>query len=307
MIKPFLIAVIIILSYIGFSTADIPLFMLPRLMTQDFLCRIKYAVSKPSPFAQKVVLVAIDDEAFYEYGKKWPLGRDIFTALIYDISKDKPAVIGMNLAFLGRTEGKEDYDLILKEAFRDAGNVIVASYFDADGKYVVPDEYFIDVLKDYGFTNKPLEGDKVIRYTKLFEPLGEESSPGLFIAGNVLDYSFEIKLLCAYYGVSPEDLTYQNGKLGVYRDGKEIVIYPADNRGYIFLNYTVKTRDLMVIPVLDIINNRVPAGIFKDRIVLWVITTSMIVRARAISNSQGIRIARTPMVVARPFPPVNFR
>lgn len=46
---------------------------------------------------------------------------------------------------------------------------------------------------------------------------------------------------------------------------------------------------------------------FIERTGLRVIATNISVMARAISSSVGIRKARTPIVVARPFPPVNFR
>lgn len=266
LIKPFFIVIIIISSYISISLTKPAFFIVPRLMIQDFLYRIRYRVTKPPPEANDIILIAIDDNAYYEYGQKWPWSRDIFASLIYKISSDRPAVIGMNFGFPKRSEESE-YDFFLKEAFRDADNVVVASYFGNDGMYIVPERYFQDVIKDYGFTNKPLDIDDIIRYSRLFEPLREGFFPGLSVSGNILDYSFEMKLLCAYYGINPVALKYQNRKIVVpEKDRKEII--SVDEQGYVFINYMVKDRDLTVVPILDVINNQVPQGMFKDKIVI---------------------------------------
>lgn len=264
LIKPFVILSLLLISYILLNSFDTPFLNLPRLKTQDFLWRVKHRISHPPKEIEKIVLIAIDDKAYSKYGGKWPWEREAFAALIYNIIKDKPNVIGINLAFLGRTEREEADDLILKLAFQDAGNVIGASYFEASGNYIVPSDYFRDALRDYGFTNKPVDVDKVIRYAKYFEPLRGPTPQ----ASGILDYSIEIKLLCAYYNILPENILYKDGKLALTKENKEILEIPVDNNGFAFLNYTAKSNDLNIIPVLDVLGNKTPPGTFKDKIVL---------------------------------------
>lgn len=62
----------------------------------------------------------------------------------------------------------------------------------------------------------------------------------------------------------------------------------------------------------DFSRNQVDMGterspIFIDRVGLRVNKTSINVKIIVISSSSGTRMANTPMVVARPLPPVNFR
>lgn len=264
LVKPLVILTLLLISYILLNSLDTPFFYLPRLKTRDFLWRVKHSVSRTPKESKQIVLIAIDDKAYSQYGGRWPWEREAFAALIYNITRDKPNIIVINLAFLGRTERQEVDDFLLKVAFQDAGNVIGASYFEADGKYIVPNEYFRDALRDYGFTNKPVDVDKVIRYAKYFEPF---RGP-LPTASGILDYSLEIKLLCAYYNILPKDISYKNDRLALAKEGEKILEIPVDKNGYTFLNYTAKSDDLNIIPVLDVLGNKIPAGTFKDKIVL---------------------------------------
>lgn len=261
LIKPSIIISIVILFYILLNLVNSPYLILPRLKTQDLLWRTRHAITSPPEELGKIVLIAIDDKAYSQYGGKWPWEREAFAGIIYNIIKDKPNVIGINLAFLGRTERQEVDDFLLKVAFQDAGNVIGASYFEASGKYIVPNEYFQEALRDYGFTNKPVDVDKVIRYAKFFEPIKG-------VATGILDYSLEIKLLCAYYDIKPGEISYKNGRLILAKGNKKILEIPTDRNGLTFLNYTAGSRDLNIVPVLDVLAGKTPPGTFKDKIVL---------------------------------------
>lgn len=249
LIKPLAIFFFLLVFYLFLNSIDTPLISIPRLKTKDFLWQVKHGITRPPKEIDQIVLVAIDDNAYSKYGGKWPWEREAFAALIYNINRDKPKVIGLNLAFLGRAEEEKPDELILKIAFEDAGNVIGASYFETDGRYIVPNEFFASALKDYGFTNKPVDKDKIIRNVKYFEPLRTASSE---ISG-ILDYSLEIKLLSAYYNIPPEKILEK---------------IPIDKNGLIPLNFTVKPKDLNIIPVLDVLENKAPPGTFKDKIVL---------------------------------------
>lgn len=267
LIKPLVTIIILFSIYLILTFSNISFIYLPRLKMQDFLWRIKYELTKPPKEIEQIVLVSIDDSAYDQYGSKWPWGREAFAGIIYNINKDKPRVIGLNLAFLGVTEREEVDDQILRMAFMDSGRVVGASYFGADGKYIVPSEYFSKALKDYGFTNKPIDIDNIIRYTKLFEPYKATTTNKLSTSG-IFDYSLEIKLLCVYYNISPEDILYKDNKLVFIKDTKGFLEIPVNQNGLTILNYTARPNDLKIIPVLDVLYNKIPSGTFTDKIVL---------------------------------------
>jgi diguanylate cyclase (GGDEF)-like protein len=266
LVKPFITTLILLFLYGALHFSSIPFFTIAQLKTQDTLLRIKHFFSHVPNEVKEIAIVSIDDSAYDQYGGKWPWGREAFAALIYNISKDSPKVIGLNLAFLGISERQEIDDQILQLAFKDAGNIVGASYFGADGIYVTPNEYFASSLKDYGFTNKPVDIDNTIRLTKFFEPIQSFSKEKAAVTG-VFDYNIEIKLLAAYYGIEPEDISYYK-KIIFHKDNTPFLEIPSDPKGLSPVNYTANSHDLNIIPVLNVLYNKAAPNIFTDKIVL---------------------------------------
>ena len=232
---------------------------MPRLKTQDIFMRLKYRFCPVPEQIENIVLIGIDDDDYYRYDEKWPWGREIFAGLIYNICRGDPRVIGINLGYLGESEGSELSDVILKEAFRDAGMVVTASYFGPDGQYFVPHKYLSGALKDYGFTNRPAGPDKTVREMKLWAR--SEST------GDLIDYSFDVKVLCVYYNIPVAEITYDGRDLVLPKEDSFILI-SADKDGLCLINYTADRDDFEYIPFFDVIEGKVPLSKFKDKIVL---------------------------------------
>lgn len=229
-----------------------------RLITRDFFVRLAYRL-KPLPKETKdIVIISIDNRAYDWFGKKWPWGREIFAELIYRLSSFHPKVIGLNLAFVGASQNPAVDDL-LSHSIETAGNVITASYFDKDGSYHAPYEKIATSSKGFGFTNKPIDKDQVIRRTRLFTRT---------VHNIILDYSFELKLACAFLQIPFENLDY-NGKEVIIREDWKI---PVNIDGTIPLDYSARLEDFQLIPVLDILQNKVPQESIRDKIVIMCLT-----------------------------------
>lgn len=255
--RPIIISLIIIGVYEGMSLG-FGTFSKVKLITRDLSIRLKYRL-KPVPRETKdIAIISIDNRAYDWFGKKWPWGREIFAELIYRLSDFQPKVIGLNLAFIGASQNPAVDDL-LSHSIETAGNVITASYFDKDGSYHAPYEKFAASSKGFGFTNKPIDKDQVIRRTRLFTRT---------VHNIILDYSFELKVTCAFLGIPFENLDF-NGKEVIIREDWKI---PANIDGTIPLDYSARLEDFQLIPVLDILQNKVPQESIKDKIVIMCLT-----------------------------------
>lgn len=254
--KPLLAFIIIITIYwfgiINFLT-------IPRLKVNDLFLNLRYKLTHRPKNINNIVIVGIDDSTYYTYGKKWPWERNIFVNLIYKLKRYNPAVIGIGLAFLGESTDLKASDFLLAEAFKDAGNIILASYFDKEGRYVPPYKDFQESILGYGFTNKPEDKDGVIRETSLFEYdiLGED----------IIDFSFDVKLVNAFLGGTLKDIKFSKGEIVFDIQDKPLCI-PAPKSGIIPLNYSARMTDFKVILFEDVVNGNISSEDIKGKIVL---------------------------------------
>ncbi|MBX7495093.1 CHASE2 domain-containing protein [Qipengyuania sp. 6B39] len=90
--------------------------------------------SQPDP---RIVIVEIDDRSLDRLGA-WPWGRDTHAALVRRIEQAKPAVVGIDILFLDRSEEAVDADLA--SAIAEGGNVVLPHTFAAtpDGSALQP-------------------------------------------------------------------------------------------------------------------------------------------------------------------------
>jgi len=242
-------AVILVLYSIGSLTG---LLTTPKLKAGDLLANLKYKLTSRPENLDKFLIVAIDDQAVRA---KWPWKRDVFANLVYKLIKHQPAVIAFDLVFSGTSPvpALKASDDLLAGAFRDAGNVILASYFDSqDGRYIVPAHKFTENALGYGFTNKPEDKDGVIRETRLFRLHA--------LQGEVIDYAFDLKVVWAFAGkplaeISPESLA-------------EKLNLSVPENGIIPLNYSARLADFTVVPLGEVISGNVSPDLFRGRIVL---------------------------------------
>lgn len=221
------------------------LFESAKLKTADILQRIKLGLKTPPPQINDIVNIVIDDESIKRLNR--PLDRVLFALLIEKLSEYSPKVIGLDISFVGEGVNPQD-DVILQQALRKSGNVILASFFNEEGEYIIPGEKFVDAAFAYGLSHKPLDVDFLIRRSTLAVFLEEE---------NKWDYTFALKVACKYL-----DIPFSN--IHIDKANSKILLNYASDSG--------RRRSYLSIPIRE--DNTVllnPSSFFDKfrTILLW--------------------------------------
>lgn len=228
-------------------------FSLAKLKTQDALTQISCQLKPLPKNYQDIVIVMVDDESFRVLNKKWPWRRALFAYLIDRLKPYQPKVIAIDFALAGESEQKLDDELLI-QAMRYSGNVVIASYVSPEGNYILPLKEIADSVFAYGFVNKPRDRDFYIRNAR--EVMFAKN-------GGIIDYSFGLKILAKYLGLSAKDIAFQ---------GKEVklggISIPVQKDGTLPINFRLQFKEFNRIPFWQILNTELPIDIFKDKIVM---------------------------------------
>jgi signal transduction histidine kinase/CHASE2 domain-containing sensor protein len=118
-IKSWLILNLLLLSVVAVLSLTYPVEELSRRLGD-----IYFRVRPPLPTSNSVALVFIDDISLSRYGR-WPWPRALLARLVRATSAQKPAAIGLDVLLSEAEDTRNDNDLA--EAFREAGNVVLAT------------------------------------------------------------------------------------------------------------------------------------------------------------------------------------
>lgn len=232
-----------------------------RLKTQDIFFNIRYNLKKPIPGLKDIIIVSIDDESFKALNRRWPWTRDLFAVLVKKLTKFSAGLICIDLAFVGESTDPA-VDELLGRSMQEAANVIVASHFGKEGNYILPDKTIRKSVLGFGFVNKPRDTDYAVRRTR----------PLIFsVKGNVIDYSFALKIAARYLGFGLKNIIYEPIQQSIIlkseKTDKEYRIKLREG-GIIDLNYSAKPELFTTIPFWRVVTEKVDPATFKDKIVL---------------------------------------
>ncbi len=204
---------------------------------------------------QSIKIIAIEEKSLEEYGPFGNWDRSIY-ADILDKLGDYPSVVGFDIFLFG--EMNPEGDEILKEAAVQRDNVVFASHLDFDtvvetdenGKHVINQFYLNTVEKPiteedvtYGFANVSPDSDGKVRRAI---PVYTDKKTGNSYDG----FSYTIyKKYCENKGIIP-------------------VVPNTDATGSQWIYYAGKPFDYEVIPLVDLLNDRIDPRVFTDCIVL---------------------------------------
>ena len=133
----------------------------PNLKAQDLLFEIRNAILKTPAVLDQIALIIIDDESIEKLNQKWPFQRKVFADLVNGLSKAQPRVLAFDFVFSGKSDPVDDF--FLASAIEHAGPVVLASFVDTNGNYILPYEEFLAPTAGVGIINKIQDRDLTVR------------------------------------------------------------------------------------------------------------------------------------------------
>lgn len=235
------------------------------LSTRDLFFKIRLVSAAPPDAARELLIVSIDEESCEELGERWPWSRKILARLLEELHKRGARVIGFNLSFTGREESSDASTEAFAAAAQAHGAVVVGASFDRQGRVIPPHGVIASSVARYGYLEKILDADTVIRRSHLarlyVNAAGEYSK--------LFESSFPLQL-ASIYRQSPA--TYEKSAIVLKGGAAEI---PVDGAGAYAINYSVRMRDLERVPAWKILAGKVPPGKVKGKAVLVGLTSSL--------------------------------
>lgn len=263
----FFIVVILALNLYFFVLSKIGFLHIANLKTLDLLDMLSYRIKPISKSIDDIVIIAIDDRSAEVLSKRLPWDRTAFVELISVLSNYKPKVIALDVAFVG-----ESREPLIDEAFvyilKETGNVIIASHFSPKGEYIKPLNVLAQAAAGYGFINKPRDRDSVVRSARaaIYENKKKQ----------VLDYSFEIKILAKFLGLPLDKIMLKDNKILLRKDDDSVVkSIPIKPNGVIPIKYRARYNNFKEIPIYKVLLEDFPKNALDNKIVMVGLTTEI--------------------------------
>ncbi len=262
-------SIIIALAY-SFSYEKLPALNNLSLKTSDLFANLAYDI-KPRPKAIKdICIVIIDDESFVKLQKKWPWPRSTISLFLERLNEYKPKIVSLDLSFIGESQDKND-DVLLAQAIRNSGNVILNGYIGPDGSYNKPYLPFQEASLDMGFVNKPRDKDLTVRNSRLLYPKKNDSES--------LYLSFGLKSALHYLDIGPNDIYVKNNSFVINhlrnnQKPRQLAI-PISKSGTVRLNFQAKQKDFAVISFYKVIKKIAPEKSIAGKLVVVGVTAEI--------------------------------
>ena len=196
-----------------------------------------------------VIIIGIDNKSIKRIGY-WPWERRVYANVLDKVIKASPAVIGINLYF-ANTDGTSEDDQILIKTLKEFENIIISTKYEPKEN----EEIHSEILSGHIFPSIKrghvlLENNEIIRHF----------SPYLIFP------AFSIEILRLYYDQKPvlksklpeglKDLLYQKEK------------FMDKSTSNILIDYHRKPTRFKTYSFTDVLYDKVPLKVFKDKIVL---------------------------------------
>jgi len=226
----------------------------------DLFFRYRCEQEPPPEILDDIVIVNVDDATLTNLRQRWPINRNFYTEFLNNISgnRTRPRVVAMDLVFAGKGNSPEE-DTRLADAIKNAGNVVIASYFNEEGELILPEDVFARSAKAVGFISSPRDHDMAVR----------RAYPFVILKDGAFDYSFVFNAFALASGINTRNI--------IYDERAGALILPKAKGSVIFLNsadYTIKInyfgqlRRLKIIPFWKTLKSSDMLNILKDKIVL---------------------------------------
>ena len=247
-------AVLLLIANYALSTNPL------HLQAYDALVTLRSKFVPPPPAIQDIVLVKIDNDTMKNMPESWPYSRATFARVINQLKKAGARTIGFDFVFYGRSSAEDD--ALLKQAFENAGNVVVGSTLDESGSLNVPAYSTPADTTASGIVTKFEDFDKAIRRNLTYLVTGRSRE-------NVI-LSWETGVLKMDKGIDIATLSDSASRMIFLRNGsgEEWKIPVELQTGTFLINYKARPEDFQGLSFYRVLNGDFDAGKIKNKIVL---------------------------------------
>ena len=241
----------------AFLSVKFDTFSVPKAKISDIYTRLIVKL-KPAPAClDDILILGMDSESTYYLNTRWPWKRSITAILLNKLNTFSPKVVFFDAIFSGETEILED--IALEKALKNSGNILIASYINENGQYIIPEPIFAKAALGFGLVNKPRERDLVVRRARTVILSKDEE---------VLDYSLALKTFCVLKESSIGNISFdKDKKIITIPQEKEDIIIPLLEDRTLDLNYSFSPGGLKFIPAWHIFKEDIDPNEFKDKII----------------------------------------
>ncbi|MDF5732947.1 MAG: CHASE2 domain-containing protein [Rhizonema sp. PD38] len=213
------------------------------------------------PF-ERITIVAINEASLHSVGR-WPIPDSVIAQLLQKLQIHQPRAIGLDI-YRDLPVQPGHHDLV--SAYRSMPNLVGIEFLSQNHNTSVSPPPVLHQLNQFGFNNLVLDADGKVRRSLLYRHVD-----------NQVHYSFALKLAKVY--LKSEGITSKKAKSNPEYLQLGKAVFPrfqrndgayvgADDRGYQILSNFPKAGRFSKVSLTDVLEERVPESLIKDRIVL---------------------------------------
>ncbi|MEA5621209.1 adenylate/guanylate cyclase domain-containing protein [Cronbergia sp. UHCC 0137] len=217
------------------------------------------------PIDHRIIIVEIREEDIRQQ-KQWPISDRILARLLNNIKQQQPRGIGLDIyRDLPVPPGEQE----LAKVFKSTPNLIgIQKAFKSNDSSVIDPPRLLKERQQVGANDLPLDGDGKIRRGLLY----------LYLENDEIIESMDLKLALLYLkaeGITEQPATTNPNYLQLGRG-----VFPkfANNDGgyinakagsyQILLNYRGRIDRFAKVSLTDVLENKIPANLMRDKLVL---------------------------------------
>lgn len=222
------------------------------------LLNLEYILNGPPAAIKDIVIVGIDNTTVTTMPYRWPYPRSDIATVVENLKKAGPRVIGVDLAYFGKSEQKDDE--LLKQAF-NSDKVVLASVINEYGYLSIPSGFSKEGGATYGITTKLQDEDGVIRRNLIYL-INKKKKQDAFL-------SWEMQVLKALRKIDTESIAEQDHRVSFYSQAGEKWDIPVDPVSKTFLiHFRAHTKDFRNISFCHVLKGNYNIDLIKNKIVL---------------------------------------
>ncbi len=222
------------------------------------LLNMEYALRRPPPAIKDIAIVGIDNDTVLNMPSRWPYARSDFAAVIENIKKAGPRAIGIDFAYLGKSNPKDDAAL---KSSLDDGRLVLATTIDGHGYLDTSYAFSLRAQATYGIITKLQDEDGAIRRGLIYL-VSVKKTDNAFL-------SWEMQLLKIAKGLDTNSIVDKGDEVLFKNTSGEQWDVPVDPVSKSFLiHFRAHTKDFRILSFYKVLKNNFDPSLLKNKIVL---------------------------------------